>query len=268
MTAVDVTIDTVALSTAVASARILRVRRQLLGDRRDVHVDVPGRAGAFTFAEEPGDRRIILEVSFAETSFALRRAAARALAGWADTPSGRVNMVIDDEPDRYYEVVLESAPDVDEWLAHGDAELEFRSSPYAFAVSTSSTSITASAGSASGMFVAADDELVAFPIIEVTPLDGTLTAFELTISGDTLEWTGSGIGAGDTVTVSSPAAMVTTGPNIDVNVTGTYDPNLVDMEGVTGEFPLINPGANTYAFTTDGTATAVRFRITWRARYR
>ena len=62
--------------------------------------------------------------------------------------------------------------------------------------------------------------------------------------------------------------MVTTGPNTDVNLTGTYDALLVIMEGVSGEFPLVNPGGNTYAFTTTGTATAVRFRITWRARYR
>lgn len=268
MSTTDITLDTVALAAAVPSASVLRVRRQLVGDRRDVHVDVPGLAGGITFAEEPGDRRIIIDVLFADTSFALRRSAARALGRWADTPNGRVALIVDDEPDRYYEVALDNAPDVDEWLEAGEARLEYRAAPYALAVSTSSTSITATAGAAAGSFVADDDEAVAFPIIEVTPLNGTLTAFEVGIGSDLLEWSGTGIGSGDTVTVSTPAAMVTTGPNTDVNLTGAYDALLVSMEGVAGEFPVIAPGSNTYAFTTTGTATAVRFRITWRPRFR
>ncbi len=262
----DVTLNSLALSDAVPDAAVLRVRRQLLGARRDRFVEVPGRPGAWVFPEEPGDRRLDLELHLLASSMANRRSSVRALAAWADTPAGAVRLILDDEPDRFYEAVLESAPDVDEWLLSGEVDLRYRVGPYAFAVSTSSTSVTASAGLASGTFVAAD-EVYAFPVIEVTPLNGDLTGFSITLNGDTLSWTGA-VASGDTVTVSSISYTVTDGANYDVNLSGAYLVGDVNMTTVTGDFPLVVPGTNSYSFTTTGSATAVRFRITWRRRYR
>ena len=266
MTATDVTLNGIALSAAVPEAAVLRVKRELLGGRRDTFVEVPGRPGSWVFAEEPGDRRLELELDIQATTFAGRRAAVEALAEWADTPAGAYTLVIDDHVDRYYEAVLGSAPAVDEWLNNAGVTLDYRVGPYAFAVSTSSTSITASAGAASGTFSAAD-EVIAYPVIEVTPLNGTVTAFTIQLNGDTLSWSGS-LASGSTVTVSSISFTVTDGVNSDVNLTGAYISGDVNMSTIAGDFPLVVPSTNSYAFTTTGTATAVRFRITWRRRYR
>jgi predicted phage tail component-like protein len=263
----NVTLDGVSLAVAVPTAKVLRVRRQLVGARRETFVDVPGRAGAWVFPSEPGDRSIRLDVDIAAASFALRRQAVRKLAEWADTLDGRVRLIVDDEPDRYHAAVLASAPDVDEWLLSGEASLEYRADPYAYAVSTSSTSVTASAGTASGAFAGSGD-VAAYPVIEITPLNGTLTAFTVQLNGDTLSWSDNPVPSGATVTVSSISYTITTGVSSDTNLSGVYIENDVVMQTVTGRFPVIVAGTNTYNFTTTGTATAVRFRITWRARYR
>jgi len=262
----DATLNGSSLATAVPAASILRVRRTLLGFRRDQFVDVPGRRSSWVFAEEPGDRSIVLEVDLGATSFATRRSAVTALADWADTLAGRVPLIIDDETDRYYEVVLDNAPDVDEWLITGYAELSYRSGPYALAVSTSSQSITATGGAATGSFTAADG-ITAYPVVVVTPIGGTLTGFTLDLNGSALTWAGLR-GAGLPVTVSSISYTVTDGANTDVNLTGAYVAGDVNMSSVSGEFPVIVPGTNTYTFTTTGTATSVRFAIQWRRNYR
>ena len=269
MTTTDVTLNAVDLSDAVPEAAILRVRRKLVGARRDTFVDVPGRAGAWVFREEPGDRTIVLELDLAGVSFATRRAAVLDLAEWADTPAGPVRLIIDDEPDRYYTVVLADDPDVDEWLNNAAAELTYRADPYAHAITTSSAPITATSGTAAGTF-AASDTIVTYPVIEVTPLDGTLTGFTIGLNGDAITWTDETVMSGETVTISSISSTVTLGVSTDVHLTGAYNASDVAMATVSGTFPLIIPGTdiNTYSITTTGTATNVRFVITWRRRYR
>lgn len=263
----DITLNNVALSSAVPAAKVLRPVRPLLGAQRTRHVAVPGKAGAWRYTDEPGDRVITVLVDVQADTFAARSAALEDLADWADvgTPA---NIIVDDQTDRYHVGILDDAPDVDDWLNNGTVTLRFRCDPYALAVSTSSESATASGSPDTDTFVAADD-IAAEPIVELTPLNGTLTGFTWTLNGDALVY-GTGnttIASGNTVTLSSISDTVTLGVNGDTMLTGAYT-GTIAMQDVSGVFGLITPGTNTWALTWTGTATNVGVSITWRRRYR
>lgn len=254
-------------ATAVPEMLIVRIRRRLLGARRDTFVEVPGRGGSWVFPEEPGDRSIFVEFDLQGSAFSNLRDAVRRLATWADTLNGAKRFIASDEPDRFYDVVLVGSLDVDEWLLRGSGELEYRAGPYAQAVTPTTETFAASgAGSDSDTF-AALDELVAYPVIEITPTNGTITALAFTMNGDTLDWSGL-IADDETLSISSIANVVTAGESDDVNLTGAYDVSALSMSAVDGRFPLVIPGANAWSMTWTGSATTVTIEITWRRRYR
>lgn len=265
----DVTLNGVALSTAVPSAIVTRPERPLVGSRRDVFVDVPGRAGSWKFAEEPGDRIIELAVDILAETFEARRSAVRALADWCAVGAAS-NLIIDDEPDRYHVGILDNDPDPDEWLNHaGSIRLRFRCDPYALATALSSETVAVSGGGSDSGTFNVDDVLDAEPIIEITPNDGTITGFTLTVNGYAISYTAPTIASGNTVTISSISDTVTAGTNGDTMLTGAYNPASVTMGFVTANlFPLLVNGTNAWSLTWDGTATDITAEITWRERFR
>lgn len=267
MTTVDLTLNGVTLSSSVPEALVLRVARPLVGARRHIAEGVPGRAGSWLFPEEPGDRRIEVEIDIQATSFEERRAACRALAYWADVGQ-LAPLIIDDEPDRYLEVILDNEPDPDEWLVAANPTLVFRASPpYALASELSTeTDLLAGAGSDGDSFTI-PDEVSAEPVIEITPTNGTITGFTLELNGYALTWSGL-IPDDNTLTISTISNTITTGPNADEALTGAFDPDDVSMADASGDFPLLLEGANTYTLTWTGTATAVTVVFTWRRRFR
>lgn len=266
MTTTDVTLAGVALSTAVPSAKVLDVRRQLAGRRRHTAVAVPGRADPYIFTEQPGARTLELDVSIAADSFAARRAAVVDLADWCDL-GDTAELVIDDEPDQYHNAILDDgAASLRELLNGGDATLRFLTGPYSLAVAASSESATATGGSDNDAFTP-PDLIVAEPVIELTPLNGTLASFTFTLNGDALYYGAPTVASGNTLTISTISDTVTLGVNGDTMLTGAYTGTVV-LADVDGAFPLIVPGSNTWALVWTGTATNVRVVITWRRRYR
>lgn len=262
----DITLDGVALSTAVPAAKVLDVRRPLLGTRRHVDIDVPGRAGPWRFDEQPGARRLELDVDIEADTFADRVAAIEALADWVDV--GTAELIIDDTPDRYWSAIINNEVKVVERLRAGAATLEFTVDPYTVAVSSSSTGATATGGSDSDTWNITDG-LEAEPVVTLTAVGGTLTGFTLTIAGRSLTWSpGTIVTAGNSITISSISDTVTQGVNDDVNLTGAYDAAAVDMADVVGTFPILEPGANAWSLTYTGTATSIIIAVVWRERFR
>jgi len=266
MTGTVVTVNGVSSALAIPELLVVRVRRQLLGDRRDVRRQVPGRAGAWVFPEQPGDRKISIEFDLLADSFAARRDAVRKLAEWADTPNGIVKLIIDDEPDRYYEAILSNAPDVDEWLLRGSGELDYAAGPYALGSVPETVAIVATGSPDSDTFAAAG-ALVGYPEIKLTPAGGTVTSFTLTMNGDALTWAGL-INNGGSLTISSISTIVLAGASTDVELTGAYNAANLSMAAVAGTWPLIVPGLNSWTLIYTGTATSVTLATTWRKRYR
>lgn len=261
----DVTLNGTALSSAVPEAIVTKVVRPLVGKRRHSTVEIPGRAGSWRFDEEPGDRIITLEIDLQGASFEARRAAVRALAYWAD-PGTTTQLVIDDEPDRYHDALLDNDPDPDEWLRAGEATLRFLVGPYSAASVLSTESASATTNPDTDSF-SIPDGITAEPVVEITPAGGTLTSWTLTVNGYALTWTGT-LGAGETITISSISDTVTLGANDDVNLTGTFDEEDLDMTDVSGEFPLLLEGSTDWSFEWTGTATSVSIDFTWRERFR
>lgn len=262
----DVSLNGVSLATAVPEAIVLRVERDLVGKRRHSDVEIPGRAGSWRFDEEPGTRDLELRIHIGASSFATRRTAVRALADWAD-PGTTTQLIVDDEPDRYHDAILERSPNLEEWLTEvEDFPLRFVVGPYALAVTPSTETVNVGASPDSDTFTI-PDEVIAEPVIEITPSGGALTSFTLTINGNTLTWSGS-IGAGETLTISSISDTVTIGENADVYLTGAFEVSDLDMADVDGTFPLLVAGETSWEMTYAGGATSVDLEFTWRERSR
>lgn len=263
----DLTLNGVALSAAVPTAAVLAVRRPLLAGRRHQLAAVPGRAGAWRFDEEPADRVIEVDVDIQAASFAARRAAVTALAGWLDVGT-TADLVIDDEPDRYHDALAEDPGNELERLLNAAATIRLLVGPYAKAITISTSSLAATGSSPATGTIVHTDAIYAEPVIELTPNDGTLTGFTLTIGPYSLTWAGDAVASGETITVSSITDTVTRGPNDDVNLTGAIDTGDIDMLDVSGEWPLLLVGSNPWSLEWAGTATDITIDLTWRERYR
>lgn len=263
--------DGVDLVTVVPDVIVMSVKRQAVGERRHTAVAIAGRAGSWKFPEEPGDLEIILTLHIGSDAFADRRAACRAIAAWATTAEPAA-LIIDDEPDRYYLALLDKAPTPEEWLVDADVDLRFTADPYARSTTESEETIAAAGSPDSGTFDI-DDEVAADPEITITPTNGTITSFTLTINGATVSWQVPAAGPrtilnNTDIVVSSISDTVTIGASVDMELTGMFDPDDVDMATVSipNNFPELVPGTNDWSLTWTGTATTVTITIAWRKR--
>jgi predicted phage tail component-like protein len=259
---------------AVSSATIPeltcgKVTRQLIGEHRGKFVTIPGRPGSHYFPEERGRRKITIEcfIMAADSSFpAGRRDAVTEVADWVDI-NAECQLILSDAPNVYYNAVLVDPPDVDEWRELGTFDLVFEADPYAYD-NTGSSHLFAME---SGVEQSYDFGLSAqtWPIIEVTPTNGTTTTgFTLEVSGQTFTYDAI-VSTGDTVTINAISMAVLAGTSNDVNITGAYDPVDLLMSGVSGTFPLLIPGSNDITITSlGGTADEFDVNFIYRKRYR
>lgn len=242
--------------------------RSLLGVSRGSFVEIPGRAGSWYFGEQRGRRKIVLPCFvLSETFPTARRDALTAVADWLDL-TVQAKLILGDEPTVYYDAVLLSAPDVQEWREKGGMfDLEFSVEPYSNEIDVTSYSVNPT----SGVLFTHDFNLglPTRPIIEVTPTDGvSISGFTLQINDRTIQY-GSVLGTGTTVTINGLGLAVLSGTNDDSNVTGTYDPAVRLMSQVTGQFPLLDPGVNSVTFTKlGGDATAFTINVYYRRQFR
>lgn len=254
-----------AVADAVPELEVIRVRRPIVATRRDEFVDVPGRAGFWLFAEEGGARTLTIDVDILAASFEERRAAVVALADLLEQP-GMSALIIDDEPDRFHLARLGNAPDLDEWLVHGAASIDFVCDPYSYATTPSTASYAPTSATPQPFTV--PDTVHGIPVVEITANAGTIVGFELTLGGFTLVYAGT-IASGATITINSIGYTITTGASIDTDLDGTFDPDDLSMTTMSGDFPIIDPGDNSLVFRKlAGTATSATVAIEWRRRSR
>lgn len=253
-------------SALIPELVIGQVTRDLIGLPRGSFKEVPGREGSWFFRQSRGRREIRAVCHLEAATTATRRDVIESLAEWLDVES-EAKLQISDEPGIYYEAVLIEAPRPDEWREFATFELAWSAQPYSLDNDLSTESF------ASGVNTThlwnPTLSVFCYPVIEITPTNGTLTGFNLTTNGDILTWSGS-LADDATLTINSIAGVVLTGSNGDIELTGAYDPNLADMEGVSGTFPTLYPGGNNTItfFKVGGTATAITVTITYRKRYR
>lgn len=243
------------------------ITRQLLGERRNTYVPIPGLEGSWVFPEKSGRRGISVECFVFTPTFAARRDAVTEVADWLDSIDGDGQLILGDQTDVFYMATLDTVPDVDEWRELGKFSLRWLAQPYSYELTASTRTILATnnfyeAGHDYGIF--AD----VYPVIEITPTNGDITEFHLTINGDTLAYEGL-IEDDHTLTINGIASVVVQGTSGDTNLTGAYNPANLSMAGVSGHFARLVRGGNTLEFDVlSGTATTVTIVITWRKRYR
>lgn len=253
-------------SATIPELVIGKVQRKMIGDNRTILREIPGREGSIPFGERPGMREFRMECYVQALTFVPgRRDAVTEVADWLDV-EGQAALTISDEPGVYYEAVLGDPPDPDEWREVGTFEIRFKCQPYAL-----DTNVTTRTVNGDADFVDSWDPGITspvFPVIEITPTNGTLTGFEFTMNGETLVWSGA-LADDETLTLNSISAVVLLGASGDVMLTGAYDPANLSMSGLFGSFPELVPGVNNWQFvSTGGTATAITVEISYRKRYR
>lgn len=273
MSLIDLTLAGVALSTACPEAVVTNVNRPLAGAVRDEFTEVPGRDGAWVYDEEPGEILLTFDIAVLVDAPSQRRAAIATLRSWARTPSGRAQLIVSDEADRFWDVKLASAPPLVDDETVGVTQLVLSARPNPYATTASEQAIEAAGSPDSGTFNL-DLDTVAEPIIEITPTNGTITSFVLSVNGAEVAWQDgsagdpSTIAQAETITISTLSQTVTLAANVDVNLTGAFDPDDVDMASVaiTG-FPDLVDGTNEWSLSWTGTATTVDVDFTWRERF-
>ena len=245
-------------SADIPELYVVNITRQMTPGVRDVYVDVPGRDGAWQFAEAAGDRTLSVEFAIVGDSQAERRAAVRKAGRWLYKYGPARKLVLGDEPDRFTWAKLAAAPEVSEAYNLGRFSVEFRTGPY----DEETTITTASIVGSDTVTVTDTDDLAddILPVYEITAGAGGLpSGFTLTIGTRSLVY-GSAITAGNTVTVSAISSTVTTGASTDTDLDGTYDPSLLAMTAVSGQFPRLSPGANALVITGAATEVDVHYR--------
>lgn len=255
-------------STTIPELLVTAVRRPLVAGRRDEYVEVPGREGFWLFPEKAGSRTITLEADLLAASFADRRAAVIALADLLDAPAALAKLVVDDEPDRFHRCRLASAPDPEEWLTHAAFAVDLTAEPYAQAIAATEETWSATSGVAHNF--TPTDTVYGIPELEVTAVGGTVTSLVANVNGDTLTYAigGTGLTAGQSLTISTLGYVVTRGLSGDADLDGTFDPADLDMATVSGDFGYIATGANAVTLTRTGTATSLTATLRWRRRFR
>ena len=255
-------------STTIPELLVTRVRRPLVGNRRDDFVEIPGREGFWLFTEKAGARTITVEFDLLAADFASRRSAVIDLANLLDSPAGMAKLVISDEPDRFHRVRLASAPDPDEWLLGAAFSVDFAAEPYAYAIAPSSESWTATSGVAHTF--TPTDKVYGIPELELTANGGTITSLVVTVNGETLSYAlgSKGLVAGAKLTISTLAYVLTLGASTDTDLDGTFNPDTLDMSLTSGDFGYVMPGSNSVTITRTGTATTIGAVLRWRRRTR
>lgn len=253
-------------STTIPELVFQNPTRQLLGNHRGNFLSIPGRRGSWYFPEYRDRRSIKVPGFIMADSFPVgRRDAVTALANWLDVDI-EARLILGDQPDVYYEAVLGDVGDTDEWRELGTFEIEFLVQPFSFALTASSIEFTHGVT----LNTAFDPDLLApaYPVIEITPTNGTITQFSFGLNGNSISFEGL-VNSGQKITINSIAAIVQQGPNTDTELTGAYDPAQLAMSGVGGVFPYLQEGTNTINWYRDaGTATTFHTEIFYRKAYR
>lgn len=249
------------------------IKRGVLGAHRGTFVEIAGRDGAWYFPEERGRRKISIECFILAESFPqARRDVFTEVANWLDI-NGETSLVLGDDPTVFYNAVLLDPVDPDEWRELGEFGLEFSAQPYSLAMETSAVEFEQ---------IMDDEWSYNFdvmshtrPVVEITNVSGgTITGFNFIMGSD-----GSGFGGyslnypgaladGATLNINSIGMAVLSGANDDVMLTGVYEPTDLLMTGVSGTFPIIEPGVVNMSIEGEDTGAEVEIRVLYRKRYR
>ena len=253
-------------STDVPGLVIGKILRDPIGEIRTAMIPVPGRDGAWVFPQNRGMRSMVVEAFIEEPTTLELRATNVLFSDWLDV-LGQAYLQISDDPGVFYEAVLESVTEDDAWRGVGIYTITWALQPYAL-----SDAIEVEAWTADDNDVHIWDPqlgIEVFPVIQVTPTNGTLEGFQLITNDSFLTYFGS-VADDATITINSISLVVLLGVSGDGMLTGAYNPAAISMQYVDGEFPVLYPGGNNevHFIKTGGTATTINISVSYRKKIR
>jgi len=110
------------------------VNRPILPVLRRRELIIPGKHGAYDFADNTYERRIIeVELKYVGTSFTEFRTRARQIAYWLSGYSGTKNLIFSDETDKWYVAKIYSEIGLQNLFHIGTCTITFECEPFAYA---------------------------------------------------------------------------------------------------------------------------------------
>jgi predicted phage tail component-like protein len=113
------------------------VKRPLLPAAKPKRLDPPNLSGVYNFPGlEYSTRELSMRIVYLGTSFSELRTRARDIAAWLSVrePNSWGELIINDEPDKYYLARVEDEIDLSTMFEAGEAEIKFECQPYAYSV--------------------------------------------------------------------------------------------------------------------------------------
>jgi len=237
---------------------LLRSRFPVLPGTRDRYLAVAGRHGDWDLGLDYEALEIELEVAVRATSESDLRRLAREIAAWLDPTKGERPLVLDTEPDRYYQARLAGGVVIEPVAAGlGRATLPFRASdPHAYALVDDVFSFTAPGNYRFFRRGTAPS----YPRIEIqgTSSGSGNAAITVELGGKAITYTGP-LAAGEKLVLDSDTLTA-------YRETGGGQVSAInDLDSL--DFPVAAPGNNELILAVDGAATLKKATITCRSRW-
>jgi predicted phage tail component-like protein len=218
------------------------VKRPLLPAMKVRRVDMSGLSGAYDFDDDEYSlRTITMRIAYIGTSFEELRSRARDIAAWLYTSTWK-ELVINDEPDKYYLAKITSEVDLKSLWESGTADVTFDCQPFALSSETSETRDVT--GNTSYTLTAEGTRHInyksppgsKFQVIII----GSFTTLDLTINGNTLSFTDA--------MVSKTLIIDSVEMTVDINSASVFG----DVTGDISKFFQLNPGSNSISISGTG----------------
>lgn len=228
----------------------------LLPELTNYFESIPGREGSLDYGSTFQQRAISLSCMVLATSEKDLRNKARKIAAWLDPTKGVRRLILDTEPDKFYQARVANRIDVEQVAAQGRFEIFFVApDPYAYALDDEVFSYT---GAGTYTFER-DGTVVSYPQIEIR---GTNTkgqgVIRVTLNGKGIGYTGS---------LSSSALLVIDSDSLTAYTesNGQRVSAINDIDSV--DFPVTKPGENEVVIALTGVATITEVKIYCRTRW-
>jgi predicted phage tail component-like protein len=234
---------------------VRNIRRDILPPIQSRMIKLSGRHGAYYFGRTYEERSIAVDVVLSGVSHQSLRDRVRSLASWLNSDDVQ-QLIITDEPDKYYKAVVFGKTDLEQLVAEGEGTIFFLCpDPFAYAITPQTVTMTTSPLAHTQAGTAPADPLLR--------LQGVSTGaggqqISIAIGGQTVTYRGA-LATGDWLEIDCQAKTVFR----VVGATRTRVLALLERP----VFPQFAPGINTITITAAGGATWSRLELHCRNRW-
>lgn len=226
---------------------------------KDHYEVIAGRNGSYHFPQPFGDRIISVSCVLLADSQEERVELVREIAGWLTTTTAR-KIQFDDDPKVHYVGKLNKQINFDSAISHGVFEVEFRCD--SFKIGNQVNEVVWEAATNSLKQILADGTGEIRPTLQISAKYGVITNPVIEMNGYTFMYNGT-IASGGKIVIKSESFTLATNPNIDVVVTGAFDPNAYSaLDKMEGAFPIMQGGGNSLLYRAANNASA-EIRLVW-----